>query len=214
MEHNSNEIHECQCDGPGHCSVYNMYMNQDRYNKCKHDASWRHHYKKLFLTLHNDEKGKIEREKQIHETLNAYAEMHKQLRDIEEQEQDRLRQKWKEYLQQELDKIDKNFVNMLSPQEKEAFKNMDTTIAEQQKAGVQAHRQLDQVVAQLQEEGIDLDANGKEAEGMGDKINNILSSVGVSEETLSVWLGLKGGGCGCSKRQKFLNKIFPSNKKE
>ena len=43
-------------------------------------------------------------------------------------------------------------------------------------------------------------------EGVGDLISSVLSKVGVNEETIQKWAGI--GGCGCSKRKKFLNKIM------
>ena len=49
--------------------------------------------------------------------------------------------------------------------------------------------------------------------GLGDLISNVLSKLGITEETVKRWLGIQAG-CGCDKRKKFLNTILPLRKKE
>ena len=71
---------------------------------------------------------------------------------------------------------------------------------------------LDQVVSELEKEGVNLNNYQEQSEGLGDIIGNIFSKLGVTEETVGKWSGI--GGCGCQKRKKFLNKIIPFRKKE
>ena len=59
---------------------------------------------------------------------------------------------------------------------------------------------LDAVVNELKEQGID--PNQKDI-GLGDIIHATLQKIGVSEETVQKWFGIKE--CGCKARQKFLN---------
>ena len=49
--------------------------------------------------------------------------------------------------------------------------------------------------------------------GLGDFISDVLSKLGITEETVKKWLGIQEG-CGCNKRKKFLNTILPFRKKE
>ena len=53
----------------------------------------------------------------------------------------------------------------------------------------------------------------KNTGGLGDLISNVLSKLGITEETVNRWLGIQAG-CGCNKRKKFLNTILPFRKKE
>ena len=70
---------------------------------------------------------------------------------------------------------------------------------------------LDEVVAALEQEGVNLENYQEKKAGLGDVIGNIFSKLGVTEDTVQKWSGI--GGCGCQKRKKFLNKIIPFRKK-
>lgn len=54
----------------------------------------------------------------------------------------------------------------------------------------------------------------KHSEGLGDTIEKVLKIIGITPERFEVLPSV--GGCGCSERKKFLNKLFPyrNNKKE
>ena len=69
-----------------------------------------------------------------------------------------------------------------------------------------------EVMAKFKEEGFDVYNINSDSAGFGDILANILAKVGVSEEIIEKWSGIKG--CGCDKRQKFLNRIFSLRKKE
>jgi len=74
---------------------------------------------------------------------------------------------------------------------------------------------IDEAIKHLEEEE-DINITNfrhKDPAGLGDTLERVLSSFGITEESVSQALG--GRGCGCSKRKQFLNKIFPyRNKKE
>ena len=56
------------------------------------------------------------------------------------------------------------------------------------------------------------DANGTAWEvGLGTVLSKVFSKFGITEEKMEEWSGM--GGCGCSKRKKFLDKILPFKKR-
>jgi hypothetical protein len=75
-------------------------------------------------------------------------------------------------------------------------------------------KKLDEVVEHLEnQEGVTLENyQHKDPEGLGDTLENVFKSFGITEDTIKGWTGLKG--CGCEKRKKFLNKVFPYRKKK
>jgi len=52
----------------------------------------------------------------------------------------------------------------------------------------------------------------KESEGLGDSLEKVFNKFGINEEFIGKAMGI--GGCGCQKRKKFLNQIFPYRKKK
>lgn len=74
-------------------------------------------------------------------------------------------------------------------------------------------QQLDEVIAHLEnEEDVRLENHvHKDPEGLGDTLEKVFSKFGITESWISDAMGI--GGCGCSKRKKFLNQIFPYRKK-
>jgi len=50
----------------------------------------------------------------------------------------------------------------------------------------------------------------KDPEGLGDTLERVFSMFGITESVIEKAIGL--GGCGCQKRKKFLNQIFPYRK--
>lgn len=206
------QIHECQCDGPGHCPVYNVHMDQSRYHKCKNDASWRKHYRDFFSSLHGSEVQMVVEEKMAKISLEVDRMRHieQQLQIIANEEKEAIRQKFKAYYRQEYKKITEGFLASLSPEELEIYQDIKADLEQKNEEQRKAQQQLDIVVDKLKEEGIDLEQDSQ-TEGMGDAIHGVLSKLGITEDTINKWSGLKEG-CGCGKRQKFLNKILPFNK--
>lgn len=68
-------------------------------------------------------------------------------------------------------------------------------------------QEMDVVINELEKLGINpsshLDPNMM---GLGDVVENVLKSVGVTEERFKEWFGLKE--CNCSKRKAWLNSLF------
>ena len=71
-------------------------------------------------------------------------------------------------------------------------------------------KELDKVITEVEKEGIDASNEEVQEEGLGTVLANVFSKFGITEEKVEEWSGL--GGCGCSKRKKFLNKILPFKK--
>ena len=140
---------ECQCEGPGHCPVYGIYMSKDMWHKCKYSDSHRCTFARFFAKA----------------GVSPLTEGQKK---------------------HHIDKAEK-------------YKAMNNTKSED-------IEKLDTAIRKIEEEGITLENYEEKKEGLGDLISNVLSKVGVTEETVQNWAGI--GGCGCSKRKKFLNKIM------
>lgn len=74
-------------------------------------------------------------------------------------------------------------------------------------------QEMDSVITQLENMGINpnshLDPN---VTGLGDVVENILKSVGITEERFKEWFNLKE--CNCSKRKAWLNSLFSWKKSQ
>lgn len=75
-----------------------------------------------------------------------------------------------------------------------------------------AKKKIDEVISYLEnEEDIKLtNYKHKDSEGLGDTLEKVFAKFGITEELISK----AGGGCGCNKRKKFLNQIFPYRKRK
>ena len=73
---------------------------------------------------------------------------------------------------------------------------------------------IDEAIEHLEkEEDINMtNFRHKDPVGLGDTLERVFSSFGITEELVSQALG--GRGCGCSKRKQFLNKVFPYRTKK
>ena len=143
---------ECQCEGPGHCPVYGLYMSKPMWKKCKYSDSHRCTFARFFARAG------------ISPLTNEQRKHH-----IEKAEQ---------------------------------YRTMNVKSEDIQK--------LDDTIQKIEQEGVTLENYEEKKEGLGDLIGNVLSKVGVTEETIQNWAGISG--CGCSKRKKFLNKIMSFRK--
>lgn len=67
--------------------------------------------------------------------------------------------------------------------------------------------EMNNVIQKLEEMGIN-NRSHLEAErtGLGNVVENVLKSFGITEERFKEWFNLKE--CGCSKRKAWLNSIF------
>lgn len=67
-------------------------------------------------------------------------------------------------------------------------------------------------IEEMSKVGINEENIENHSEGLGDTISKVLKKIGITEERFEKLPGM--GGCGCSARKKFLNKIFPYRNKE
>ena len=108
-----------------------------------------------------------------------------------------------------------NFQNFFAPpvteEEKQSRQQQQQADMEKQTMR-REQRLLDQAIQEVEEAGVNLANYEEKSGGLGDLIGGIFSKLGITEEVTEKWAGI--GGCGCSKRKRFLNKIFPFRKKE
>jgi len=90
----------------------------------------------------------------------------------------------------------------------ESVRNEEAYLISQQRT---ANRNLvDDVMKEVEKQGIDTSSEEAEA-GLGTVLSKVFSKFGITEEKMEEWSGM--GGCGCSKRKKFLDKILPFKKR-
>lgn len=74
-------------------------------------------------------------------------------------------------------------------------------------------QRLDEAIQEIEKEGVRLDNyKKKDPQGLGDTLEKVFSKFGIDETFIGKAMGI--GGCGCQKRKKFLNQIFPYRKKD
>ena len=69
----------------------------------------------------------------------------------------------------------------------------------------QIKNEMDEVISQLEKKGIRYN-QGDDMTGLGDVVEGILVSMGITQERFKEWFNLKE--CNCSKRKKWLNNLF------
>lgn len=68
--------------------------------------------------------------------------------------------------------------------------------------------EMNPVIEELKKQGINLNSH-KDTEdltGLGDVVETVLQSFGITEERFKQWFNLKE--CGCKERKKWLNNLF------
>tara|TARA_Y100001972_G_scaffold22881_1_gene27423 strand:+ start:427 stop:669 length:243 start_codon:yes stop_codon:yes gene_type:complete len=65
--------------------------------------------------------------------------------------------------------------------------------------------EMDEVINQLEKKGIRYN-QGDEITGLGDVVESVLTSMGITQERFKEWFNLKE--CNCSKRKQWLNNLF------
>ena len=74
-------------------------------------------------------------------------------------------------------------------------------------------REMDGVISELEKRGIDMNSHtNPEMVGLGDVIEDVLKSFGITQERFKQWFGLQE--CGCSRRKAWLNRIFSWKKNQ
>ena len=73
--------------------------------------------------------------------------------------------------------------------------------------------EIDRAIFDMEMEGIHPDTASQQYDevGLGDMVEKTLSRMGITEERFKKWFNLKE--CNCSKRKKWLNKVFSIRKK-
>lgn len=86
---------------------------------------------------------------------------------------------------------------MVSPEENNAIK-----------------QEMDQVIKALENAGVGPNAhqNNNDTTGLGDVVESVLKSVGITEEKFKSWFNLRE--CNCSKRKAYLNNLFSWKKNQ
>lgn len=65
---------------------------------------------------------------------------------------------------------------------------------------------MDKVIAELKKQGVSYTATEDQVVGLGDVVENVLTTFGITEERFKYWTNLKE--CNCTERKKYLNNLF------
>jgi len=65
---------------------------------------------------------------------------------------------------------------------------------------------MNKVIQQLEAQGVQHNTKEGDMTGLGDVLESVLTSVGITEDRFKGWFNLKE--CNCSKRKKWLNNLF------
>lgn len=72
-------------------------------------------------------------------------------------------------------------------------------------------KDMDNVIREFERRGINYNAHKTDTTGLGDVVESVLTSVGITEERFKAFFHLSE--CNCSKRKKWLNNLFSWKKK-
>lgn len=69
-------------------------------------------------------------------------------------------------------------------------------------------QEMDKVITELKARGIDVNSHVESHDiiGLGDVVESVLNSFGITQERFKQWFGLKE--CRCSERKRWLNGLF------
>ena len=67
-------------------------------------------------------------------------------------------------------------------------------------------KEMDEVIRDLESQGIAPDSHNKDRVGLGDVVEGALNKFGITEERFKQWFNLSE--CNCSKRKAWLNNLF------
>ena len=105
-----------------------------------------------------------------------------------------------------------NFQNFFAPAADEAERQRRETLTKESRKMNKRRKELDEVINEVEESGINLENYEENQEGLGSLLSGIFGKLGITEKAIEEWSGIRG--CGCDKRKKFLNQILPFRKKE
>jgi hypothetical protein len=67
--------------------------------------------------------------------------------------------------------------------------------------------EMDEIIKELERKGIEPHSHiSKDTKGLGDVVEDVLQTFGITEERFKQWFSLKE--CNCTKRKKWLNGLF------
>lgn len=72
--------------------------------------------------------------------------------------------------------------------------------------------EMDNVIKALEEKGINRNSHTENTVGLGDVVEEVLTSFGITQERFKEWFNLKE--CNCSKRKAWLNSLFSWKKNQ
>lgn len=85
------------------------------------------------------------------------------------------------------------------------------SISREENASIQ--KEMDTAIQQLESMGIDPNAHLKDdTTGLGDVVESVLNSIGITQERFKYWFNLKE--CNCTKRKAYLNSLFSWKKNQ
>lgn len=67
-------------------------------------------------------------------------------------------------------------------------------------------KEMNEVISELEKRGIDVNSHMSDTRGLGDVVEDVLKTFGVTQERFKSWFNLKE--CNCTKRKKWLNGLF------
>ena len=71
--------------------------------------------------------------------------------------------------------------------------------------------EMDDVINELEKQGVNFNTREEDYTGLGDVVENVLNTFGITQERFKSWFNLKE--CNCNKRKKWLNNLFSWKKK-
>lgn len=206
-------VPDCQCDGPGHCSVYNTHMTQTSYENCKHNRLWRKDALRFFNIVNSPEFQVAVEKKPEYQAKLKWEESYREAFQKEQELNNKAAIAAEEAYIAVRKKQEQEYLDTLTPEEQEAYHvKRAQAIAYQQSQQFVDHK-LNEAISTMAQEGITPENYEEKKEGLGDAIGKALSKIGITSEGMEKLLGTHGG-CGCDKRKQFLNKIFPFKNKE
>jgi hypothetical protein len=71
--------------------------------------------------------------------------------------------------------------------------------------------EMNEVIKELESKGIKYN-DADDTTGLGDVVESVLTSMGITQERFKEWFNLQE--CNCSKRKKWLNNLFSWKKRQ
>tara|TARA_Y100001963_G_scaffold39253_1_gene54895 strand:+ start:1253 stop:1498 length:246 start_codon:yes stop_codon:yes gene_type:complete len=71
--------------------------------------------------------------------------------------------------------------------------------------------EMDGVIEELEKHGINFNTRENDYTGLGDVVEGVLNTFGITQERFKAWFNLQE--CNCNKRKKWLNNLFSWKKK-